>query len=55
MLEGQLFYDEDKDKWTLKTVTDDKKVNSLIYGLAELGFEFEGNGESVSICVHGHN
>lgn len=51
MLKGNLFYEENNDKWILKTSERDMKINSLIYGLADVGIEFEGEGEFVEISV----
>jgi hypothetical protein len=47
MMEGLLYYKEKTDTWTLKTDEKVLCVNSLIYGLADLGFEFDGDGEKV--------
>lgn len=50
MLEGNLFYNEDDDKWILKTDKKDLDISSLIYGMSDLGSffpEFDGEGERV--------
>jgi hypothetical protein len=49
-MEGLLYYKEKTDIWTLKTDEKDLCVNTLIYGLSDLGFEFDGEGEIFFRC-----
>lgn len=48
-LKGKLFYEEDGDRWKLVSEDRTRKVNSLVYGLADVGIDFDGEGEEVEL------
>lgn len=51
MLKGNLFYKEKKNTWVLMTSSGDKKVNTLIHGLQEVGILFDGRGEYIELSI----